>query len=208
MIDRLAPILLLAGCVVFGTITIAELRRSPNPQLAASAASPAPEAGSRRTQRQEFTGRGRYTEMVATILARPLFNSTRRPPPRGGETTADTGLSDIRLTGIVTEPGRRIAIFAPTGAKLLTVTEGDNVSGWRVDSITPQEVALSGPEGTKTLQPKFDPNLAPPPPPSPPPSAANAVLPPRPVTAGSPVRPGFPPPLPNRVPRPGQRGPR
>ncbi len=43
----------------------------------------------------------------------------------------------------------------------MVVTEGETVSGWRVDSITPREVSLSGPGGTKTLQPKIDPNLTP-----------------------------------------------
>ncbi len=37
------------------------------------------------------------------------------------------------------------------------------MSGWRVERINPREVSLSGPSGTKTLQPKFDPNLTPPP---------------------------------------------
>ena len=100
---------------------------------------------------------------MATILARPLFSTTRRPPPAqrrpgGRHSTFD----DTRLAGIVTEPGHRFAIFAPAGAKPLIVSEGDTVSGWRVDSITAREVSLSGPGGTKTLQPKIDPNLAPP----------------------------------------------
>ena len=57
----------------------------------------------------------------------------------------------------------RLALFAVSGDKPLKVGEGDSVSGWRVESITPREVSLSGPSGTKTLQPKLDPNLAPPP---------------------------------------------
>ena len=95
--------------------------------------------------------------------------------PRDGRRRAATArrktpaFTDTRLAGIVTEPGHRFAIFAPTGAKPMIVTEGDTVSGWRVDSITPREVSLSGPGGTKTLQPKIDPNLAPP---APPPMAA------------------------------------
>ena len=96
--------------------------------------------------------------LITAILARPLFDSTRRPPlpaSAGGE--AGPGLDDTRLTGIITEPGHRIAIFAAEGAKPLTVTEGETVSGWRIENITPGEISLSGPDGTKTLQPKFDP---------------------------------------------------
>jgi general secretion pathway protein N len=98
---------------------------------------------------------------MATILARPLFSSARRPAqdaPAAG--AADGDLADTRLTGILTEPGRRMAIFAVTGGKPLKVAEGDEVSGWRVESITPREISLSGPGGTKTLQPKLDPSLA------------------------------------------------
>ena len=87
--------------------------------------------------------------MVAEILARPLFSATRRPPPHSDSPTGDSALSDTRLTGIVTEPGYRFAIFAPNGAKALIVHEGDTVSGWRVENITPTEVSLTGPEGTK-----------------------------------------------------------
>ncbi len=96
-----------------------------------------------------------------------MFSPSRRPPQGNTAKAAeDGGLADLRLAGIVIEAGRRFAIFAPEGAKALTVTEGETVSGWRVESISPREVALSGPDGTKTLQPKFDPNLAPPPEPA------------------------------------------
>jgi hypothetical protein len=70
----------------------------------------------------------------------------------------------MRLTGIVTEPDH-VAIFAMNGAKPLRVSEGEAASGWRIESIAPQEVSLSGPGGTKTLEPKPDPNLVQQPPP-------------------------------------------
>src|SRR5690348_5221369 len=78
--------------------------------------------------------------LVAKILARPLFSPDRRPLESPRSTEAD--LKDKRLAGIVIEPNRRFAIFAVTGAKPLTVTEGDNVDGWRVESITADEIAL------------------------------------------------------------------
>ena len=98
-------------------------------------------------------------ELLATVLARPLFNPSRRPSDKADTGTGAAGLGDSRLTGIVTEPKRRIAIFVVTGGKPLIVGEGENVNGWRIDSITPQEVSLSGPDGTKTLTPKSDPSL-------------------------------------------------
>jgi hypothetical protein len=66
---------------------------------------------------------------------------------------ANTDLSDKRLTGIVTAPGRHIAIFAVNDAKPLILTEGDSVSGWRIEAIGPIQVSLSGPGGNKTLRP-------------------------------------------------------
>ncbi|HEY1260056.1 MAG TPA: hypothetical protein VGF34_12495 [Stellaceae bacterium] len=204
MSDRLVLLLLLAGSAVFGATFLAELgadQRDPataaEPALRADPPPPLPERESREA------------EPIAPILARPLFSSTRRPPQTADASPTDTGLSDTRLTGILIAPGRHIAIFAPAGAKLLSVTEGQTMSGWRIDSITPTEVSLSGPEGTKTLQPKFDPNLAPPTPPQPeaaaaaPPTAnpgqhvgvrtAPGVVLPRPgapVLAPRPLRPG------------------
>ena len=201
MIDRLVLVLLLAGCALAAAIITAEMARTPDRDDPVSIASPPPEPAPPSTRPEPP---GRYNELLATILARPLFSNTRRPPPRGGDNaTADSGLADTRLTGIVVVPGHRIAIFAPLGAKALVVSEGETVSGWRVERINPREVSLSGPSGTKTLQPKFDPNLTPPPSPTvgggnPAPAPARA-----PVAAAA--RPGFPPMLLNRAPpRPGQ----
>jgi general secretion pathway protein N len=202
MIERLPLFLLLVGCALFAGIVVFEIaaasaRKAEIASAVSSRAEPAlpaarPEVGSR------------YDSIVATILARPLFSASRRPPPHGDSPAADSTFADTRLTGIVTEPGHRFAIFAPTGAKPLVVTEGDTVSGWRVDSITPREVSLSGPGGTKTLRPKIDPNLVPPAPP-PMAAAAPALPPPTNPAFQPPARPGFPPALFNRPPfRPGQ----
>jgi general secretion pathway protein N len=156
MTSRLILFLLIAGCLLLGAIVFVELEPSGANNPAIVEVTPPPELAPamRRSQNP------RPDELVATILARPLFSSTRRPPqsaPAGG--SADADLADTRLTGIVTEPRRRVAIFAISGDKPLKVAEGDAVSGWRIESITPREVSLSGPSGTKTLQPKIDPNL-------------------------------------------------
>ena len=156
MIDRLVLLLLVGGSLLFGAILIMELAPAgAEDEVVAQAA---------RSDAASPTTRGQNPkpeELVATALARPLFNSTRRPPQDAPSGAADSDLSDARLTGIVTTPGRRIAIFAVSGDKPLKVAEGDAVSGWRIESITPREVSLSGPTGGKTLQPKLDPTLAP-----------------------------------------------
>jgi len=214
MIDRLVIYLLLAGCLIFGAVVLLELKPSATDTAAPNEISRRAETSSA-VRRQPST---RLEELLAMALARPLFSSTRRPPQSAAnDSDASSDLADIRLTGIVTEPYHRVAIFAVKGAKPLRLTEGEAVSGWQVESITPREVSLSGPGGTKTLEPKLDPNLVQPAAPTAVPNPAArlpaplptanpaarlpvqpapaAVAPPRPgVPPGSPTSPPFRPP--------------
>ena len=166
MTDRLVIYLLLAGCLIFGAVVLLELEPAATETAARNEVSRRVDTTSA-AHRQPST---RIDELLAMVLARPLFNSTRRPPQSAGnDSVVSSDLADTRLTGIVTEPGHHVAIFAVNGAKPLRLTEGEAVSGWRIESITPHEVSLSGPGGTKTLEPKLDPNLVQPPAPTPPP---------------------------------------
>jgi len=194
MIDRLVIYLLLAGCLIFGAVVLLELEPSATDTAAPNEISRRAETPSA-VRRQPST---RLDELLSMALARPLFSSTRRPPqsaPSDNVTSAD--LADMRLTGIVTEPEHHVAIFAVNGAKPLRLTEGEAVSGWRIESITPREVSLSGPGGTKTLEPKLDPSLAQPTP-GPTPAANPAARLPAPPTAAQPT------PAANVLPRPGR----
>jgi hypothetical protein len=193
MIDRLVIYLLLAGCLIFGAAVFLELEPTAADTAGPSEVSRRADATST-VRRQPST---RLDELLATALARPLFSSTRRPPQSAAnDSVTSSDLADMRLTGIVTEPDHHVAIFAVNGAKPLRVSEGEAVSGWRIESITPREVSLSGPGGTKTLEPKLDPNLVPPPAPTPPPNPG-ARLPTQPApVANVPPRPGVPPGLP------------
>jgi general secretion pathway protein N len=195
MIDRLAIYLLLAGCLIFGGIVFTELQPATDNEPASSAGTTQPQAPTSAVPRQPNT---RLDELLTTVLARPLFSSTRRPPQsvaKDGPSSADLG--DTRLTGIVTEPAHHLAIFAVNGGKPLRLTEGEDVSGWRIESITPREVSLTGPGGTKTLEPKVDPNLVPPPQPTPGVNPGPRQPGQPPVAAGAPPRPGVPPPSPS-----------
>ena len=202
MTDRLVIYLLLTGCLIFGALVLLELEPSATDTAAPNEVSKRSDTTST-VRRQPST---RLDELLAMALARPLFSSTRRPPQSAandGVTSSD--LADVRLTGIVTEPDHHVAIFAVNGAKPLRLSEGEAVSGWRIESITPHEVSLSGPGGTKTLEPKLDPNLVQPPAPTPPANPA-ARVPPQPApVVNVPPRPGVPPgvrpPPPVRPPR-------
>jgi general secretion pathway protein N len=204
MIERLALLLLIGGCLMFGAIIIVELEPAGTEDAAVAKVAARPDtAPTMRLQQNP-----RIDELLAATLARPLFSSTRRPPQSASTDAAtDSDLADTRLTGIVTEPGRRTAIFAVNGDKPLRVAEGEAVSGWRIESITPREVSLSGPSGTKTLQPKMDPNLAPPPGQPPTGNAGGRI--PTPPAAGAGSRPPSPPAVagvgqPNRAGTPGE----
>jgi hypothetical protein len=198
MMDRLVIYLLLAGCLIFGAVVLLELEPAASDTAAPNEVS-RPTDTTSAVRRQPST---RLEELLATALARPLFSSTRLPPQSAAnDSVANSDLADMRLTGIVTEPEHRVAIFAVNGAQPLRLGEGEAVSGWRIESITPREVSLSGPGGTKTLEPKLDPNLVQQPGPTP---AVNpgARLPAQPTAAqpgagiNLPPRPAVPPRLP------------
>jgi hypothetical protein len=201
MTDRLAIYLLLAGCLILASIVVIEITPAGDDDQLAAETSGRLNAASPAMHRPPSE---RIDELLVTALARPLFSSTRRPPQSAVNDGGGADFADTRLTGIVTEPGRHIAIFAVNGAKSLRLTEGEAVSGWRIESITPREVSLSGPGGSKTLEPKVDPNLAAPAP-GPTPAVAAGVRPAAAAAAAarpgvSPV-PGLPPPRPARVER-------
>jgi general secretion pathway protein N len=204
MIDRVV-VLLLAACAIFGALLFIELDSADTAEPAVMAA-PAQVETRPAPRRQSPRG----DELVATALGRPLFSATRRPP-EGAKTDrpADPELPNLRLTGIVIEPERHLAIFAVPGAKPFVRAEGETVNEWRLDSVAPHEVSLSGPNGITKLEPKTDPNLvrpaaqavAPPnanpmPIPTPMPAAASASRPPAPLAATAQPKP--PPPV--RVP--------
>jgi hypothetical protein len=183
MIDRVL-LLSLGGCAVFGTLLFLELTPADNApahddqQAVSGVTPPAKAPPAAQVQRPQLD------ELVATLLSRPLFSPTRKPPEQEQATAdrpADRELpKNLRLTAIIIDPDRSLAIFAVAGAKPLVRKEGEMVEQWRLISIGPRQVLLSGIE--KPLEPTFDPNLVRPVS-SAPPGA----------TPGQPGRPGRPP---------------
>jgi hypothetical protein len=175
MIGRL-PLLLAMVCVVFAGLILVEIgsRGSDIPVVE----SRVPQVESKSVPPR--TEKPRLDDLIATALATPLFSPTRHPPEASAASdAADPGLTNVRLAGIVIEPDRRIAIFAVTGGKPLVVTEGEAVQNWRVDSISPEQVSVIGPTGTRILEPKPDANVIRPRPPAP--------IPTQPPSGGSPA---------------------
>jgi len=145
----------LAACAIFATAIVLELGPTESDAPAVAAAEPRAQAAP-----PKRVPPPPLEELVATAVARPLFSTTRRPAEKASPTsTSDPDLSDIRLTGIVMDAGRHVAIFAVAGARPVARSEGENLKEWRLDSISAREVSLSGPGGSRTLAPKIDPNL-------------------------------------------------
>src|SRR6266851_557903 len=150
MNDRLAVYLLIAGCLLFAGLIVAELNGGVAADAPIAEVSLRADATPAATQPEP---RIELDDLLRVTLTRPVFSATRRPPQSAGNAATDPGLTETRLTGIITEPDHRLAIFAVAGAKPVTLTEGETVSGWRIDSISPREVSVSGSSGTKILQP-------------------------------------------------------
>ncbi len=180
MISR-ALILLIAACALFATVIVVELMSDDAGGYASAPVATQPEpATPPRAQGP------RVDDLLATILGRPLLSPTRQPATRPDQPTG-LDLANVRLTGIVIEPGHHLAIFAVPDAKPMVRSEGEMMNEWRLDSVTPGEVVLSGPVGTATLQPRIDASLA-----------RRVVAPPRPASPPQPAavaaRPGITPP--------------
>ena len=140
-----SPALLFAGCVgSIGLILVGPGSTSSN--------SPSFERSSPATEiRAGEQGRE---------IAEPLYGPTQRPSEAASSGNAgDPRPPDVRLSGIVIEPDRRIAIFAVNGTKSVVLSEGETLNDWQIDSISSQKISLSGPAGTMTLKPKPDANL-------------------------------------------------
>ncbi len=101
----------------------------------------------------------RRENLTTSILAAPLFSPDRRPAGKAQTTASAPDLTDLRLAGIVIRPGLSLAIFAVAGAKSVVRLEGEALQGWRIDNISPTEISLTGPGGTRNLEPKPDRNL-------------------------------------------------
>jgi hypothetical protein len=91
-----------------------------------------------------------------TIVARPLFAPTRRPPKNaeGRNAVASTGLP--RLSGIMISRAGKRAIFSPEGGKAETLAEGATLDDYTIRKISADRVVLSGAKGDMVLTPSYD----------------------------------------------------
>ena len=153
-----AMIALTAGAAVLAGLGLAELLLpiGNSAETAGGPASPQADAGT-------ASGANGAANLVAAILDRPLFRGDRRPAPGDARGVASGAPSDLpRLTGILMTSDERRAIFQPPGKERpIVVVEGETVGNWRVQQIAVDAVTLTGPGGTRRLEPKFSGSAAP-----------------------------------------------
>jgi hypothetical protein len=97
--------------------------------------------------------------LVATILARPLFDPGRRPVSAPGASTPGIQ-APPRLAGILHGATFRRAIFQGRDGKPVTAGVGDTIAGRTVKRVEPTQVVLEGPNGEEILDLAGDPSAA------------------------------------------------
>jgi len=116
---------------------------------------PLPKAVAKTSGRELQTARA--DAMVKDILDRPLFSSDRSPapePPSPEELAAiQPPVLKSHLTGITILSGTRLALFTGEGNAHLSLKEGDDIDGFKVRTITPDQVILASAFGQQILRP-------------------------------------------------------
>jgi hypothetical protein len=134
---------LVLGCIVLGEAWWAH--------AGGGSALMAPRPTPVRLARAVPAGPVRANTWVAAVLARPLFNPSRRPAPVAA-VVGSGGAALPRLTGIMISPQGRLAIFAPATGKPITVQPGERIGGFTIRGIARDHVSVLGPNGVETVR--------------------------------------------------------
>ena len=150
---RALPALLLCAALALGGILY--LETEPNqPGLDAGEPKAGPTAELVRPSQRAPTEN--IAPWVATILARPLFSPTRRPPAAVASAGPVKPATEMpRLSGVLVSEAGRAAIFAYPGQKPTIAHPGDQIGPYRITSISEGAVTLAGPAGSVTMHPSF-----------------------------------------------------
>jgi hypothetical protein len=100
-------------------------------------------------------------DWLQTVLARPLFEPTRRPVSTGTQPGPAAVPALPRLAGVLVSQAGREVIFADSDGKPTILREGASISGFKVLSISAGQVTVQGPNGQLVLRPSFDENRQP-----------------------------------------------
>jgi len=117
---------------------------------------PAADAGNGKTSAAE-PGAATLAGVAASITERPLFSPTRRPATVTASVAGGPAASDTvpRLTGVIVGPSGGWAIFAGADGKSHAAGAGDVIGAFKVRTIDPGAVTLTGSEGDRVLHPTY-----------------------------------------------------
>jgi hypothetical protein len=108
--------------------------------------------------RAEIAVLGAIDPMVAEILARPLFTSSRMPaamPAAEEEIIEEKQPPELqaRLAGITLGPDTREALFQREGEQVIPIKIGGEIDGWKVAAIQLDHVVLTSEFGKRIIKP-------------------------------------------------------
>jgi general secretion pathway protein N len=89
----------------------------------------------------------------AAALRRPLFRPDRRPLATDSAVTARLP----RLSAVVITASSSAAIFSSDNGKAIVISAGGVIDGYRIATIRPGAVEITGPAGNRALHPQFAP---------------------------------------------------
>ncbi len=137
----LASSLLLGVCLALAALVYVQVRRE--------APGPAPSGGGGATPPlAALPAQPSYAmapvEDFSTILERPLFSPSRRPPAQGAVSTAASEPElQVTLVGVIISSEEQIAIVRLEDAsRFVRLSVGDSFQGWILDSIEPSRVTF------------------------------------------------------------------
>ncbi len=81
-------------------------------------------------------------EAYAEVIQRPLFSSTRKPPPEAARQAAGDTSSFVLLGIVISESGRSILLQHGRPPVLVRLSEGQAVEGWTLQTIRPESVVF------------------------------------------------------------------
>jgi len=92
------------------------------------------------------------SEGAQTLLARPLFHITRRPPEVATVPTPAPVVVTLSLTGVINSDNVQVALLRLSNrAELFRAEVGDRVGEWEVKHITESAVTVIQPDGTEQI---------------------------------------------------------
>jgi general secretion pathway protein N len=145
-LNRFVPSVL-AGAVAAALLVAVVFQLDESSGSVATPIPPAPAASAAIPPSQALVAVSLDPSKEESVVNRPLFSPTRRPPPPPpSPATADPSKTtkpsvpqpppiNFSLVGIVRDRASSLAIIQPTGGKVMSLREGQSWSGWTLVSI-------------------------------------------------------------------------